>query len=144
MGEVRRVTRPAAARRRPLSQDPQELERLRVGPLRRVGRRAGSPDRGRGDARARHRRAVAARSEEHTSELQSQSNLACRLLLGRKINNLSPYTRSICASCFFSSEAKEVEYSLALTVRCKSICAVSPSAVSGVAVLLLPPTCSRY
>src|SRR2546427_4157709 len=30
---------------------------------------------------------VAARSEEHTSELQSQSNLVCRLLLEKKKNN---------------------------------------------------------
>src|SRR2546427_5881892 len=30
--------------------------------------------------------AVAARSEEHTSELQSQSNLVCRLLLEKKKN----------------------------------------------------------
>src|SRR2546430_5303625 len=30
------------------------------------------------------------RSEEHTSELQSQSNLVCRLLLEKKKNNLSP------------------------------------------------------
>src|SRR2546430_5969506 len=32
------------------------------------------------------------RSEEHTSELQSQSNLVCRLLLEKKKNNL--YTNS--------------------------------------------------
>src|SRR5256886_10741909 len=32
------------------------------------------------------------RSEEHTSELQSQSNLVCRLLLEKKKNNR--YTRS--------------------------------------------------
>src|SRR2546430_8957530 len=31
--------------------------------------------------------AVARRSEEHTSELQSQSNLVCRLLLEKKKNN---------------------------------------------------------
>src|SRR5688572_31235425 len=31
------------------------------------------------------------RSEEHTSELQSQSNLVCRLLLEKK-NNKSPHT----------------------------------------------------
>src|SRR2546430_7174537 len=33
------------------------------------------------------------RSEEHTSELQSQSNLVCRLLLEKKKNNnyLEPY-----------------------------------------------------
>src|SRR2546427_9360345 len=51
--------------------------------------------RGRGGARARKRGARAAagagrgargrpRSEEHTSELQSQSNLVCRLLLEKK------------------------------------------------------------
>src|SRR2546430_13244700 len=33
-----------------------------------------------------HRRAARARSEEHTSELQSQSNLVCRLLLEKKKN----------------------------------------------------------
>src|SRR2546430_12392538 len=33
------------------------------------------------------------RSEEHTSELQSQSNLVCRLLLEKKKNNT--YTRHI-------------------------------------------------
>src|SRR2546430_13680104 len=33
---------------------------------------------------ARGRRARAGRSEEHTSELQSQSNLVCRLLLEKK------------------------------------------------------------
>src|SRR2546427_9929635 len=31
-------------------------------------------------------RVLAARSEEHTSELQSQSNLVCRLLLEKKKN----------------------------------------------------------
>src|SRR2546430_7975623 len=51
----------------------------------------------RGEARAAHRRGLpvhshgrrrlvlhASRSEEHTSELQSQSNLVCRLLLEKK------------------------------------------------------------
>src|SRR5688572_32764475 len=34
---------------------------------------------------------IVSRSEEHTSELQSQSNLVCRLLLEKKNNtNLSP------------------------------------------------------
>src|SRR2546427_6492652 len=32
-----------------------------------------------------------ARSEEHTSELQSQSNLVCRLLLEKKKNNTRQY-----------------------------------------------------
>src|SRR2546430_17063469 len=40
-------------------------------------------DRGRTGA-VRARAAAAARSEEHTSELQSQSNLVCRLLLEKK------------------------------------------------------------
>src|SRR3989475_4802504 len=35
-------------------------------------------------ARIHQSRAPAARSEEHTSELQSQSNLVCRLLLEKK------------------------------------------------------------
>src|SRR2546430_10312024 len=39
-------------------------------------------------------RAGALRSEEHTSELQSQSNLVCRLLLEKKTNT----TQSISAS----------------------------------------------
>src|SRR5438270_6937562 len=33
------------------------------------------------------------RSEEHTSELQSQSNLVCRLLLEKKDNTLTPHSR---------------------------------------------------
>src|SRR2546430_7814282 len=34
------------------------------------------------------------RSEEHTSELQSQSNLVCRLLLEKKKNNTEKHNRS--------------------------------------------------
>src|SRR2546427_2686912 len=51
------------------------------------GGRDGHPRAGGGPAaRARVRSAVAraVRSEEHTSELQSQSNLVCRLLLEKK------------------------------------------------------------
>src|SRR5688572_31612490 len=36
------------------------------------------------------RRSFRPRSEEHTSELQSQSNLVCRLLLEKKKNNKKP------------------------------------------------------
>src|SRR2546430_4487219 len=45
-----------------------------------------SPDRGVDVtvSKAQHGRTDAARSEEHTSELQSQSNLVCRLLLEKK------------------------------------------------------------
>src|SRR5256886_3426421 len=35
------------------------------------------------------------RSEEHTSELQSQSNLVCRLLLEKKKNTATSSTRSL-------------------------------------------------
>src|SRR5256885_7148508 len=38
-------------------------------------------------AAAERRRRAAARSEEHTSELQSPCNLVCRLLLEKKKNN---------------------------------------------------------
>src|SRR2546430_6607092 len=39
-------------------------------------------------------RIMGVRSEEHTSELQSQSNLVCRLLLEKKKKNLSTPTTS--------------------------------------------------
>src|SRR2546430_7143023 len=73
------------------SETDRPLARLRLG--RRVDRR----DRRRVEDRAHERREVAqvprceravfsqvVRSEEHTSELQSQSNLVCRLLLEKK------------------------------------------------------------
>src|SRR2546430_12033418 len=40
---------------------------------------------------ARQRLKTAVRSEEHTSELQSQSNLVCRLLLEKKKTNSTPH-----------------------------------------------------
>src|SRR5256886_11676365 len=36
------------------------------------------------------------RSEEHTSELQSQSNLVCRLLLEKKKNNMKKFFYLLC------------------------------------------------
>src|SRR2546430_3012981 len=62
------------SRRRPRSRDPEpplgrHRPRCRRRPLGTTGRR---------------RDATGARSEEHTSELQSQSNLVCRLLLEKK------------------------------------------------------------
>src|SRR5688572_32142629 len=39
--------------------------------------------------RSSHRAFVAKRSEEHTSELQSQSNLVCRLLLEKKKKHIT-------------------------------------------------------
>src|SRR2546427_11566368 len=41
----------------------------------------------------RRKRSSALRSEEHTSELQSQSNLVCRLLLEKKKNKKTNYNR---------------------------------------------------
>src|SRR2546430_9562816 len=47
------------------------------------------------DHPASHDRAAVTRSEEHTSELQSQSNLVCRLLLEKKkTKQKSPYRPS--------------------------------------------------
>src|SRR2546430_12821991 len=40
------------------------------------------------------------RSEEHTSELQSQSNLVCRLLLEKKKKSLSMSRQFVFLSCF--------------------------------------------
>src|SRR2546430_13033985 len=39
----------------------------------------------------------AARSEEHTSELQSQSNLVCRLLLGKKKDKHTCLQSTVCS-----------------------------------------------
>src|SRR3990167_6370146 len=49
----------------------------------------GRPRRREAPERERTPADIAARSEEHTSELQSQSNLVCRLLLEKKIQNSS-------------------------------------------------------
>src|SRR2546430_12467694 len=53
---------------------------------RRGRRRDGTRHRHRAHPRAHDTRLRVARSEEHTSELQSQSNLVCRLLLEKKKN----------------------------------------------------------
>src|SRR2546430_9500414 len=53
-------------------------------PPRTSGSAAGLAAGGRDGFRRRRRRVQRFRSEEHTSELQSQSNLVCRLLLEKK------------------------------------------------------------
>src|SRR2546430_10452514 len=67
-----------------------------LGAARPPQRRAHSPEHGdRVHQDAAHRRGdPPLRSEEHTSELQSQSNLVCRLLLEKKNTNI-PYI--VCA-----------------------------------------------
>src|SRR2546427_6068109 len=47
------------------------------------------------------------RSEEHTSELQSQSNLVCRLLLEKKKNSSDTYTWHFSATYFHRSYLKD-------------------------------------
>src|SRR2546430_711266 len=53
------------------------------------------------------------RSEEHTSELQSQSNLVCRLLL-EKTNNDSIFIACVLISFFFNDTATTEIYTLSL------------------------------
>src|SRR5438132_9062143 len=61
------------------------LFRSRPGCLGRSRRRTRArPGRSRGSGRTAGHRGPAARSEEHTSELQSHSDLVCRLLLEKK------------------------------------------------------------
>src|SRR2546430_13756826 len=60
-------------------------------PICRAGRAAARRAGPRADGRVRN---GAARSEEHTSELQSQSNLVCRLLLEKKKHNSTCSTES--------------------------------------------------
>src|SRR2546430_9452915 len=50
------------------------------------------------------------RSEEHTSELQSQSNLVCRLLLEKKKNNT--YLLLLCASLTLDATTTHVPRSV--------------------------------
>src|SRR5256886_7690260 len=50
------------------------------------------------------RRSTRLRSEEHTSELQSQSNLVCRLLLEKKKKIPIPYTASDLHLTYASSD----------------------------------------
>src|SRR2546430_12478283 len=70
--------RAAAEPRRPLGHGVRARRgRRRPAPVRRAGLQ---------DRKARRR------SEEHTSELQSQSNLVCRLLLEKKKKNMSNHT----------------------------------------------------
>src|SRR2546430_12481561 len=68
------------------AQTPVLVERSLTAPPAEARRRA--PPR----ARPRPPGAGAARSEEHTSELQSQSNLACRLLLEKKKHYASSHS----------------------------------------------------
>src|SRR2546430_4122522 len=63
----------------------------------------------RGDAR-RDQRGHHARSEEHTSELQSQSNLVCRLLLEKKKKNTNQNTTKTNTSVDKSTKSSTHSY----------------------------------
>src|SRR2546427_5469619 len=64
------------------------LHRCKPSPPGRSCRGRSAPPSGRGDPVARFGEMIGdERSEEHTSELQSQSNLVCRLLLEKKKKN---------------------------------------------------------
>src|SRR2546430_12649682 len=67
------------------------------------------------------RKASASRSEEHTSELQSQSNLVCRLLLEKKKNNTNDRYATACdpaitpdcrSKCVTTTNHKDVAHSV--------------------------------
>src|SRR2546430_6215483 len=62
----------------------------------------GHPEARHGETRWKNRLAPPAlrrlRSEEHTSELQSQSNLVCRLLLEKKKTHSSKAYRRLCST----------------------------------------------
>src|SRR2546430_13612023 len=60
------------------------FERMQLAAAARAASAAGLPSVTRLDGWPMALAAAGARSEEHTSELQSQSNLVCRLLLGKK------------------------------------------------------------
>src|SRR5205085_393823 len=64
------------------------------------------------------------RSEEHTSELQSQSNLVCRLLLEKKTTMPPPHTP--CASC---AEPRRVRRALAAPRAAPQLYPRSPGVV---------------
>src|SRR2546430_7595574 len=69
--------------------DRSRVRRLQPGQIQRSNVRAERhPGSGVAQRQSRSRR-IQRRSEEHTSELQSQSNLVCRLLLEKKTNQYS-------------------------------------------------------
>src|SRR5206468_10841605 len=81
------ISRRAGVRRGRRHHEAVLLRRLRPRPsvlLPRFDHRRGAPRRAGVRRGRRHHEAVLLRSEEHTSELQSRSDLVCRLLLEKK------------------------------------------------------------
>src|SRR2546430_13434783 len=76
------------------------------------------------------------RSEEHTSELQSQSNLVCRLLLEKKKNNTSsrsdarlPCSLRIFSSCPYASASCPPLWFCQRDPQCARPLALGPSSI---------------
>src|SRR6266478_4347788 len=96
---VRAARRPQRGRLAPARAGSRRRQRVAISDLRARSRPRAPAHRG-GDRHERVRSAQAqgrARSEEHTFELQSQSNLVCRLLLEKKKktkNDLSPIQKN--------------------------------------------------
>src|SRR5947207_766679 len=70
------------------------------------------------------------RSEEHTSELQSHSDLVCRLLLEKKKSHMESYDylKSLCCLYFFFNDTATTEiYTLSLHDALPIWCGECPS-----------------
>src|SRR2546430_3712896 len=82
------------------------------------------------------------RSEEHTSELQSQSNLVCRLLLEKKNKRPAVYGRTLSAprptSTASPTWAADVHLTLAISLVCPTPSALSFCVASTPTVSLRP------
>src|SRR2546430_12720047 len=76
-----------------------------------------------------------ARSEEHTSELQSQSNLVCRLLLEKKKN--TPLNFAHCSPRYCSFQRSHL-------VHVRPRCAGGPSLNRTLAAVLFPLRVSLF
>src|SRR2546430_10121874 len=77
--------------------------------------------RGRARVRRGRPRASDTRSEEHTSELQSQSNLVCRLLLEKKKHVTLLAYLDTAFWCIVATYNHTTELSAIISERCKSL-----------------------
>src|SRR2546430_5860913 len=80
------------------------------------------PTRGRSALRRPSYLCMCRRSEEHTSELQSQSNLVCRLLLEKKKNTRSRWTTTLVSAVTRRSMWTRVSRSKQAIQRTRTSC----------------------
>src|SRR5256886_13260479 len=83
--------------------------------------------------------AVASRSEEHTSELQSQSNLVCRLLLEKKKQLFPPPLEFHCGGGYLHPRSFRPALHLHPRPPCRPLLPTHPAAPNN----LLTPSHSR-